>query len=92
MRTIWKYQIEEKDKFTISMPIGAEIIRVQTKIGIPFIWALVDTEKEFEDREFEIYGTGYLIKDSNNKYIGSFYLREDFIFHLFEKEKSNIKK
>lgn len=87
MKIIYKYQLEVIDDLTISLPIGAEILTVQSQRDIPCIWALVDNDAIKENRKFKIIGTGNPIEDLsiNNKYIGTFQLYEgSLVFHLFE--------
>jgi hypothetical protein len=94
MRTIWKFSTltegDFRERFTLQMPIGAEILTIQTdqKNNHPTIWALVDPESEVEDRHFELYGTGHSIEDDagvERKYIGTYqYQKGEFVGHIFE--------
>jgi len=95
MKTIWKFSTliegQFKEKFTLQMPIGAEILTIQTdeKNNHPTIWALVDPQAEMEDRFFELYGTGHSIHEDmgiERKYIGTYqYQRGEFVGHIFER-------
>jgi hypothetical protein len=97
-RTIWKYSTIEYgfDKnFTIIMPKGAEILTIQRdeKNNHPTIWAMVDpNEKEQEERDFELFGTGHEISFDmgiERKYIGTYqYQNGEFVGHIFEKIKT----
>lgn len=62
MHTIFKYQIPVQEKFTLDLPDGANIIRVEDVDGMFFMWAMVDTEKELTKRYFECYKTGMPIE------------------------------
>ena len=94
MKTIWKFSTlpggDFREKFTLQMPIGAEILTIQTdqKNNHPTIWAIVDPEAEVEDRHFELYGTGHTIDDNTwikRKYIGTYqYQKGEFVGHVFE--------
>lgn len=86
---VWKFPIEAVDAFGIDMPIGAEILSVQTQHGQPHLWALVDTMLPNERRLFRLFGTGHSIDDSGElKYVGSFQLSGGaLVFHLFEYPK-----
>lgn len=86
MKIIYKYQLEVKDNLTIELPIGAEILTVQSQRDKPCIWALVDNDAIKENRKFKIIGTGNPIENlSNSKYIGTFQLYGgSLVFHLFE--------
>jgi hypothetical protein len=90
MQTIYKYPLEMEDEQTLSLPMGAKILSVQTQRETPCIWALVDigSNLPFQDRVFILRGTGHPINESSLLYIGTFQLENgEFIFHLFEKIK-----
>ena len=91
-KTIYKYTLEVKDSQELCLPIGAEILCVQTQNEKPCIWALVDEGVKSETRIIEIFGTGEEIEfdasaESNEKiYIGTFQLLTgNFVGHVFEK-------
>lgn len=85
MKTIWKYQLDVTDEQLVPMKQGSQILAVQVQVGIPCIWALVDTSKPSEDRMFCIYGTGHPIEDEPGQFIGTFQLHGGSLsFHLFE--------
>lgn len=90
MKTIWKFEIDIIDKFTLEMPNGAEIMTIQTQFEKPCIWAIVEPSNELEKRHFEIKGTGHPFQEDaeNNRsrtYIGTFQLASgQLVFHLFE--------
>lgn len=90
-KTIWKFPIEVTDNWNIVMPIGAEILSVQTQGGIPHMWALVDPEAEAEVRKFEIFGTGHKVECNENierKFIDTFQMSNlGLVFHMFERLK-----
>jgi len=61
MKMIWKFSTIEQGfdgKFSLLMPKGAEILTLQTdeKNNHPSIWALVDPDREKEERFFELFG------------------------------------
>ncbi len=93
-KKIWKFSTIEngfQQRFTIKMPKGAEILTVQRdeKDNHPRIWALVDPNAEWEDRDFELFGTGHHVycgMGIDRKYIGTYqYQRGEFVGHLFER-------
>lgn len=87
MISIWKFPLQTTDHQTISMPIGAEILTVQTQFGEPCLWARVDTNEPKETRSIAIHGTGHSIPDSTVEYIGTYQLSNGkLIFHVFESE------
>jgi len=89
MKTIWKFETPFEDKFKLEIPKGAEILCVQQdqKTFKPCILALVDTEKETEERFFELFGTGnpvHVDMGVDRKYLGT-YQKGEFVGHLFER-------
>lgn len=85
MKTIYKYPLEIKDYQAIDMPIGAEILTVQTQNAIPCIWAMVDPDLASVKYEFGLFGTGFQISDEfKGKYIGTYQLSDGaFVGHVF---------
>lgn len=84
MRTIWKFPISARSQFTVSMPIGAEILNLQLQYGMPYIWAIVDDSMEKEIRKFFIVGTGDRLDEFIKcPYIGT-YIQDIFVWHVFE--------
>jgi len=86
MKKVYKYRLEIKDEQTLELPEGAEILTVQSQLGMACLWALVDPERKKEKRIFRIAGTGHPIDDNKKyKYIDTFQLYGgDLIFHVFE--------
>jgi hypothetical protein len=87
-KVIWKFELETTDNQEIEMPIGAEILTMQTQNEIPCIWALVDPKAEKETRTFEIFGTGHPIyydMGVSRNYISTYQLHGGtLVFHVFE--------
>lgn len=88
-KTIWKYELGTADRIGVTMPKGAQILKVanQYEEDITFcIWALVDPDNEPETRTFRVYGTGHkIIPEGEQKYIGSYFLKKgNLVFHVFE--------
>lgn len=89
MRKIWKCELSKVDEQTISLPKESQILTVQIQHGKICIWVLVEPDLPLEERIFEIYGTGEVIKESfslvTREYIGTFQCNGgDLVFHLFE--------
>ncbi len=88
-KIIYKYPLEVTDVQNISLPVGAEILTIQTQNEIPCLWALVDPNGiEKESKTIEIFGTGHPVgydMGVSRKYISTFQLRDgQLIFHAFE--------
>ena len=87
MKQIWKFKVGS----IIEMPKGAEILTVKMQSSFDTcLWALVDSEKETEKREFEIIGTGQEFDSDNRKYVGT-WQDGPFVWHLFEVVNTSIK-
>ncbi len=87
METIWKYELETTDFQTVSLPVNAEILTIDTQCSTVCIWALVEkTEHKNEEKIIEIFGTGHEMKEANRKYIGTYQLNGGaLVFHAFER-------
>jgi hypothetical protein len=83
--TIWKYPLEISDVQSVSLPLGAEVLTVQTQGGNACIWALVDPkETRKEIRKVRIFGTGHNIEGDAGQYVGTFQIANGrLVFHVF---------
>jgi hypothetical protein len=89
-KTIFKYPLLVTDFQDVLLPIGAEILTIQTQDETACMWALVNpSEKEKEIRNIEIFGTGHPIgydMGISRKYISTFQMRDgQLVFHAFER-------
>lgn len=92
-KSIFKYPLETTGLQSIALPIGSEILTIQTQNEVPCIWALVPVtnESQFDaEREqvnFVIFGTGHTIQNDITKedYIGTYQLTGGaLVFHVFK--------
>ena len=75
MRTIWKFQLSANTgSQEVSMPMGAEILCLQTQPDGPCIWASVESDNAAnpELRVFETVATGHELPVMALKYIGTY--------------------
>ena len=90
-RTIFKYQMPVLESFTMKLPKGAEILRVADQDGMFWLWALVNTEVEDEERHFKAYkcGGGPIPADAKLKYIGfcAIFVQMELGLYIFEEIK-----
>ena len=88
MKVIFKYTLNVTDKQVIQMPVGAEILKVDTQYNKICIWAMFDRVKEYdtEERVFEIFGTGNSFEESDKRnYLDTIQLYDgEQIYHVFE--------
>ena len=82
MQVIWKYRVGVPD-FAWNMPIGTEILTVDTQNELPVMWALVNPDAPMELRAFISIPTGKTFDGPLKKYIGTFFV-DGLVFHLFE--------
>lgn len=89
MKRIFKFPLQVSDLQKISMPKDSSLLTVQVQKGTPCLWALVDTDKETEERFIRIIGTGHPVPENILRYIGTFQVLEgSFIGHVFEVERN----
>lgn len=88
MKAIYKYPLPVQEKHTIELPKGARIIRVEDVDGLFFLWAIVDTEAEKENRFLEFYKTGQPITTPLDDlvYIGrcKLFIMQELCLYVFE--------
>lgn len=87
MKIIYKYPLKTTGIQSIMMPKNANILTAQVQNDIPCLWAVVEPEKELEERHIITYGTGHPFTESNgkHKYIATYQLAGGgFIGHIFE--------
>ncbi|MRN66382.1 hypothetical protein [Brucella sp. 10RB9213] len=84
---ILKYQMPVLEQFTMVLPKGAEILRVQDQGGMFWLWAKVDTRLPNETRRFRAFKTGGQIPDGLSlKYIGfcAVFVQMELGLYIFE--------
>lgn len=84
--TIWKYELPTTDQCRIELPIGANILCVQSQNNKPCLWAEVSSlEKEHAVHIIETFGTGHNLDSNPRKYIGTYQLHNgSLVFHVYE--------
>lgn len=65
-RVIFKYQMPVLEQFTMELPEGAEIIRMEDQGGLFWLWAVVNTENPPETRYFRAFKTGAKMPDDTS--------------------------
>lgn len=86
-KVIYKYQMPVLEHFTMKLPKGAEIIRVADQGGMFWLWAVVDTRVEDEEREFVAVKCGANVpEDLDLKYIGfcAIFVQQELGLYIFE--------
>ena len=89
---IWKYQMPVKESFSIKLPKGAKIIRMAGENGYLWLWAVIDTDAELEDRYFDAFKAGGTMPDdlSSHSFVGmaSIYIQQELMLYIFEVAKN----
>lgn len=57
MKTVYKYPVVP-GRFRVEMPKDAQVLSIAVQEGRAFIWALVETTKAMEARDFRAVATG----------------------------------
>lgn len=87
-QTIYKYPLRITDHQSIKLPKGYEILSIGLQDEQAFIWCLINKdEKEIEEVDFEIFGTGHDISTENvmqRDFIGTYFFKNGLVFHLFK--------
>ncbi len=86
-RVIYKYQMPVQEHFTMMLPAGAEILRVQDFGGMFWMWAMVRTDVPDEPRHFHAFKTGGAIPDDLNiRYVGccAVFIQMELMLYIFE--------
>ena len=86
-RTIHKYQVPVLEEFVMSLPRGAEIIRIADQGGMLWMWCLVDTREPFVDRAFHAFKTGAAVPErANLVYRGcaAIHIQAELMLYIFE--------
>ncbi len=88
MNVIYKYQLPILEKFTLQLPKGAKILRVDVVEGVPNLWALVNKHAVEDERKFEMYKTGQDIGTDTDymKYLGNLklFVGQELCLYVFE--------
>jgi hypothetical protein len=84
---VYKYPLPVSDVVELEMPIGAEILYVDTQRGDVCLWARVEPGADTEARRFRFAGTGHELGDGVGRHVGSCLMHEGrLVFHIFEME------
>ena len=89
MKTIWKLELQPNRLQAIPIPVGGQILTVQTKGNdAPLMWVLVDPDMPLQDRFLGIYTTNTAVPDDPGRYVATFQIMDGMLeFHLFEMDE-----
>ena len=85
MKTIHKYELQITATQKVFLPAGSTILTVQMQNGNACMWAMVDTDNEYEHITIDMFGTGHPMGWSGQRrYISTIQIEEgQLIFHVF---------
>jgi len=86
-KVILKYQMPVMEEFTMRLPEGAEIIRMEDQGGMFWLWAVVDTNKPDEERKFYAVKCGANVPEiSSLVYVGfcAIFVQQELGLYIFE--------
>lgn len=66
--TIYKYPMPIAHDAAFMMPKGARILQIECQMGMPWLWAVVDTDAPEETYRFKVVGTGHSIDFDLNEW------------------------
>ena len=84
---IHKYQMPVLEQFTMTLPMGAQIIRMADQGGMFWLWALVDLRRPEEIRRFRAFKTGAQVPDGLDlEYVGfcAVHVQMELGLYIFE--------
>lgn len=84
--TIWKFPFQVDDIVTIQCPKGSQPISVLTQRSTPCIWMIVDPKAALVKRQFNVYGTGHVMREiQTGRFMGTIQIHEEYLaFHVFD--------
>lgn len=91
---IFKYQLPIAEKFTLELPDGAKILRIDGVDGGIFLWALVRIESPLVSRSFVALKTGgeppleAFSEDWEYRGCGAIYIQQELMLYFFEDTKN----
>ena len=95
-QTIWKFPFTVDDEVAIiDMPHDARVIHIDTQIGIPMMWAIVNPKGHLHKYTFRLFGTGQPLPDlghyGTHNYVASFQMEGDMsVWHVFRDAKPSV--
>lgn len=88
MKVIYKYRLPFMEVSKVIMPKDAQIIRIDGLDGALWIWAIVNTDNELEERTFHLFKTGGEMPNNISGYIyhgcGAIFIQMELMMYVFE--------
>ena len=90
MKSIFKYRLPFMEVATVALPVGAKIVRCAGQEGALWLWAIVDTEVEIEQRTFYLFKTGAPMPihlDLEYLGCGAIFVQMELMMYIFQEAK-----
>lgn len=90
---IFKYQMPVQESFTMRLPTNSEIIRMAAENGMFWLWAVVDTNADDEERQFHSVKCGGAMPDIEDSkdlvFRGTcqIFIQQELMLYIFEEVK-----
>ena len=90
---IFKYQMPVQESITMKLPADAEIIRMAAEGGMFWLWAVVDTTADDEERQFHSVKCGGAMpkieddKDLVFRGMCPIFIQQELMLYIFEEVK-----
>jgi len=86
MRKVYKYEIGITDQQLLVLPLGAKILTVALQERVPCLWVEVDSKEQGQESvHIYTHGTGHVLNPSATEYIGTYFLENGLVFHVYTK-------
>lgn len=82
-KVVYKYKLEILTD--IELPRDAKPLKIMYVGDDAYIWFLLDPTANKIVRQFIVMPTGVEFDATNTQYIDTFFTKEGFVFHVFEK-------
>jgi hypothetical protein len=82
VNTIYKYEFEIKDRFSLLLPAASNFLKAEIQNGTPCLWVMHQTDAPKRNYHFRIIGTGREVPSNFVEHISTFQM-EQFVWHLF---------
>jgi hypothetical protein len=82
-KVVFKYPVNAGAD-SMELPLGAEILKIDSQNGSVFLWALVSPEQVITaTQKIYVTGTGFIFEDSGMEHVNTFFL-DAMVFHVFK--------
>jgi hypothetical protein len=82
-KVVYKYPVSAGSD-CVNLPLGAEILKIDSQDGAVVLWALVSPEQAIDAlQKIVVLPTGFPFEDIGMEYVNTFFLHA-MVFHVFK--------